>query len=41
MEPDGSDVPPPPAVDAAFLVLAFHPVLAAFALWFTDWTQRR
>ncbi|MCZ2824381.1 MULTISPECIES: hypothetical protein [unclassified Modestobacter] len=26
---------------AAFLVLAFHPVLAAFALWFTDWMQRR
>jgi hypothetical protein len=26
---------------AAFLVLAFHPVLAAFALWFIGWTARR
>ncbi|MCZ2836859.1 hypothetical protein [Modestobacter sp. VKM Ac-2985] len=28
-------------VFAAFLVLAFHPVLAACSLWFIDWTQRR
>lgn len=26
---------------AAFLVLSFHPVLAAFSLWFVDWMQRR
>jgi hypothetical protein len=26
---------------AAFLVLAFHPVVAAFSLWFIDWTSRR
>ncbi|KGH48207.1 hypothetical protein IN07_03055 [Modestobacter caceresii] len=26
---------------AAFLVLAFHPLLAAFSLWFIDWMQRR
>ncbi|GAA4743756.1 hypothetical protein GCM10023328_26720 [Modestobacter marinus] len=26
---------------AAFLVLSFHPVLAASSLWFVDWTQRR
>lgn len=26
---------------AAFLVLAFHPVLAASSLWFIGWTQRR
>jgi hypothetical protein len=26
---------------AAFLVLAFHPAMAAFSLWFLDWTARR
>jgi len=26
---------------AAFLVLAFHPALAAFSLWFLGWTSRR
>jgi hypothetical protein len=26
---------------AAFLVLAFHPLMAAFSLWFIDWTARR
>ena len=26
---------------AAFLVLAFHPTMAAFSLWFIDWTSRR
>ncbi|WP_164702795.1 hypothetical protein, partial [Modestobacter sp. KNN46-3] len=26
---------------AAFLVLAFHPLLAAFSVWFIDWMQRR
>ncbi|WP_369137115.1 hypothetical protein [Modestobacter versicolor] len=26
---------------AAFLVLAFHPLLAAFALWFTHWSAGR
>jgi len=26
---------------AAFLVLAFHPLLAAFSLWFIDWTSHR
>jgi hypothetical protein len=28
-------------VVAAFLVLAFHPSLAAFSLWFIDWTSSR
>ncbi|MQA35214.1 hypothetical protein [Modestobacter roseus] len=26
---------------AAFLVLAFHPAMAAFSLWFIDWSSRR
>ncbi|WP_369133767.1 hypothetical protein [Modestobacter sp. I12A-02662] len=28
-------------VVAAFLVLAFHPCMAAFSLWFIDWTSAR
>lgn len=28
-------------VAAAFLVLAFHPLMAAFSLWFIDWTAGR
>jgi hypothetical protein len=28
-------------VVAAFLVLAFHPTMAAFSLWFIDWTRSR
>ncbi|MGY5885961.1 hypothetical protein [Modestobacter lacusdianchii] len=28
-------------VVAAFLVLAFHPCVAAFSLWFIDWTHGR
>ena len=26
---------------AAFLVLSFHPLMAAFSLWFIGWSSRR